>query len=73
VARAGEDSGEALRWWLSSLATRGAALEQELASGGVATATSGSAAAAVEKIEEEEGEKDPRVLSTITGTIGTSM
>jgi hypothetical protein len=41
VACAGEDNGEALRWWPSSLATRGAALEQELASGGMATAASG--------------------------------
>jgi hypothetical protein len=34
VAHAGEDSGEALRRWPCSLAMRGAALEQELASGG---------------------------------------
>jgi hypothetical protein len=34
VARAEEDSGEALRRWPSFLATRGAVLEQELASGG---------------------------------------
>jgi hypothetical protein len=45
MARAEEDSGEALRRWPSSLATRGAVLEQELASGGVATAASGGAAA----------------------------
>jgi hypothetical protein len=36
VARAGEDSGEALRRWPCFLAMRGAALEQELASGGAA-------------------------------------
>jgi hypothetical protein len=41
VACAGEDSGEALRRWRSFLATRGAALEHELASGGTATAASG--------------------------------
>jgi hypothetical protein len=55
VACVGEDSGEALRRWQSFRATRGAALEQELASGGVATAASGSAAAAAEKTEEGEG------------------
>jgi hypothetical protein len=38
VACAGEDSEETLRRWQSFLGTHGAALEQELASGGVATA-----------------------------------
>jgi hypothetical protein len=41
MACAREDSGEALRRWQSFLATRGVALEQELASGGAATAASG--------------------------------
>jgi hypothetical protein len=54
VACAGEDSGEALRQWQSFLATRGATLEQELASGSAATAASGGAVAAAEKTEEEE-------------------
>jgi hypothetical protein len=45
MARAEEDSGEAMRRWASSLATRGTALEQELASGGVVTAASGGATA----------------------------
>jgi hypothetical protein len=54
VASAGEDSGEALRRWPSSLATRGAVLKQELASGGAATAACGGAAAAAEETEEEE-------------------
>jgi hypothetical protein len=54
VAYAGEGSGEALRRWQSFLAKRGAALEQELASGGTATAASGGADAAAEKTEEEE-------------------
>jgi hypothetical protein len=72
VACAGEDSGEALRLRQSFLATRGAALEQELASGGVATAASGSAAAAAEKTEEGE-RGHPRVLYAITGITGTSL
>jgi hypothetical protein len=54
MARAGTDSGEVLRRWPSFLATRGAALEQELASGDAATAASGSAAAMAEETEEEE-------------------
>jgi hypothetical protein len=64
VACAGEDSGEALRRWLSSLATRVAALEQELASSGVATTASSGG----RKTEEEErgGGGGPRVLSAIT-------
>jgi hypothetical protein len=54
VACAGEGNGEALRRWQSFLATRGAVLEQELASGSAATAASGGAVAAAEKTEEEE-------------------
>jgi hypothetical protein len=53
VACAGEGSGEALRRWQSLLATLGAALEQELALGGVATAASGCGSR--EKTEEGEG------------------
>jgi hypothetical protein len=73
VACAGEESGEALRRWQSFLATRGAALEQELASSGMATAASGGAAAAAERIVEEERGGDPRVLCAIREIIGTSL
>jgi hypothetical protein len=73
MACAGEDSGEVLRWWPSFLATRGAALEQELPSGDAATVASGGAAAAAEKTEEEEKGGDPRVLSAIIGITGTSL
>jgi hypothetical protein len=55
MACAGEGSREALRRWQSFPATCGAVLEQELASGGAATAASGGAATAVEKTEEGEG------------------
>jgi hypothetical protein len=72
VACVGEGSGEALRWWQSFLATRGAVLVQELAPGGAAPADSGSAATTVEKTEEEE-RGDPRALSAIIGITGTSL
>jgi hypothetical protein len=54
VACAGEDSGKVLRRWLSSLATRGAVLKQELALSGAAIAASSGAAAVAEETEEEE-------------------
>jgi hypothetical protein len=73
VACAGEDSGEALRRCQSFLVTRGAALEQELASSGAATVASGGAAAWQREQRKEKGGGDPRVRSAITGTIGTSL
>jgi hypothetical protein len=54
VGCAGEDSGEVLRRWPGSLATRGVVLKQELALGVMATVASGGNAAAVEETEEEE-------------------
>jgi hypothetical protein len=55
VACAGEDSGEALRRCQSFLATLGAALEQELASGGMATVASINAAARQREQRKEKG------------------
>jgi hypothetical protein len=56
MASVEEDSMEALRRWQSLLATRGAALEQELALGDAAMAASGGAAAAAERKQRKEKE-----------------
>jgi hypothetical protein len=61
VARAGRASREGLRQWASSGATRGATLEQEVASGGAARRPVAALLRGRGEAEEEEGEGAPGV------------
>jgi hypothetical protein len=60
VARAGRASREGLRRWASSGATRGAAPEQEVASGGAAERPAVALLRGRGEAEEEEGEGGAR-------------